>query len=79
MKARVRIGYHDYVMDLDDAVVLIKTYEKMIPLESEYISGQGQVWYVKDAQDIDIQIIPMTDDQFAVIKMRGMKSSEPPF
>jgi hypothetical protein len=79
MKARVRIGYHDYVMDLDDAVVLIKTYEKMIPLESEYVSGQGNVWYIKDAQEVAISLTPMTDDQFAVIKMRGKKSSEPPF
>ena len=77
MKAMVKLGWDHYVMELDDAVVLIRTMEKMISLESEYVSGEGTRWYVKDsntAPKISLQCI--SDDEFAVIKMRGAKPEE---
>lgn len=79
MKANVKFGWQHYLMDLDDAVVLIKTLEKMIPLESEYVSGEGTVWYINDDQKTEVSLVPMNDDAVAVLKMRGKKSDQIPF
>lgn len=80
MKAHVKFGWDYYIMDLDDAVVLIKTLGKMIPLESEYVSGEGSRWYIKENnKPIEFDLRPMNDDEYAVIKMRGPKPSKPEF
>lgn len=73
MKANVKFGWDHYMMDIDDAVVLIKTLEKMTPLESEYKSGEGTIWYLNDMKPIEVSLVPMNDDAVAVIKMRGPK------
>lgn len=77
MKALVRLGWDHYIMDIDEAVVLIRTLEKMTPLESEYVSGEGNRWYVKaDGGIPKIGLECLTEDEVAVIKMRGNKPQE---
>lgn len=73
MKALVEIGYEKYVMPFDDAVVLIRTLENMERVESTYISGQGTVLYIKLDGTPPISLTCMTDEQYAVMKMRGPK------
>lgn len=74
MKALVEIGYDKYVMPFEDAVVLLRTMENMERLEADYISGQGQVYYIKtDGRPMGAALQCLSDDDYAVIKMRGAK------
>ena len=81
MKALVELGYNKYVMPFEDAVVLLRTLENVEQLESEYISGQGQVYYIKDNVGLPLEaaVHCMTDDEYAVLKMRGPKPNKPEF
>lgn len=74
MKAMVKVGWDYYIMDLDDAVVLIRTMGKMVPIESEYVSGEGSRWYIKETNTTPkISLECWSDEEYAVMKMRGKK------
>lgn len=74
MKALIELGYDKYIMPFEDAVVLIRTLENVERIESEYISGQGQVYYIKtDGRPMNATLQCISDDEYAVIKMRGPK------
>lgn len=81
MKALVELGYNKYVMPFEDAVVLLRTLENVEQLESEYVSGQGQVYYLRDKVGLPLEaaLQCLTEDEYAVIKMRGAKPSKPEF
>ena len=72
MKAKVMLGYAHMIMSLEDATVLIRTLENVELYETDYVSGQGSVLYLKPGAP-QIEVSLLTDDDYAVAKMRGPK------
>ena len=75
MKALVDISYCKMIMDLEDVCVLIRTLEKAEVYETDYVSGQGAVIYLTHKAP-DVSIAMLTDDDYAVAKMRGPKPTK---
>ena len=75
MKGIIKVGYRKFVMPLDDAVQVIQAlsnaevydteYHKELKLDLSYIGNAGQM--------MDISLNLLSDDDYAVAKMRGPK------
>ena len=78
MKGIIKVGYRKFVMPLDDAVQVIKAlsnaevydteYHKELKLDLSYTGNAGQM--------MDISLNLLSDDDYAVAKMRGQKPSD---
>lgn len=76
MKALVSLGYRKYVMPFEDAVVLIRALENVESFETAYEPSVGQVLYIDNVKPLDVSMEMITDDQYAVAKMRGKKPTK---
>lgn len=78
MKAIVKFGYMKYVMPLDDGIQLIKTLSKCEVFDTEYDRElKMDLSYIGRAgQPMDITLNLLSDDDYAVAKMRGQKPTE---
>lgn len=79
MKAKIRVGYTDHVMDLDDAVAVTKALMNAEVWESKYLtsteSATGKSGYVYGAyrkenpDPVALELIP--EETYRIAKLRG--------
>lgn len=70
MKALVKLGYGaPFLLPFEDAVVLIRTLEKAEGYKKHYEHGKEQLYVMPNQAEITLECL--TDDQYAVAKMRG--------
>lgn len=78
MKGIIKVGYRKFVMPLDDAIEVMRAlsnaevydteYHKELKLDLSYIGNAGQM--------MDISLNLLSDDDYAVAKMRGQKPTD---
>ena len=78
MKAVVKFGYKKFVMPLDDGIKLMHLlseaetydtdYDRELKMDLSYIGQAGQT--------MDITLNLLSDDDYAVAKMRGQKPAD---
>ena len=73
MKAIVKIGYDDIIMPFDDAIVLIRTFENAEKTEDVWNSETKVHDRYIGGSLPRIKLELITDDDYAVAKMRGLK------
>lgn len=70
MKALVKLGYGaQFLLPFEDAVVLIRTLEKAEGYKKHYDAGRENLYIFPNQTEITLECL--TDDQYAVAKMRG--------
>jgi hypothetical protein len=70
VKALVKLGYGaQFLLPFDDAVVLIRTLEKAEGYKKHYDGGKEELYVLPN--HVEITLDCLTDDQYAIAKMRG--------
>lgn len=79
MKATLHMGYScRLILDVEDAVEVLKRINEAQVYETEYRSGQGELLYI-GGKSPDITLKLISDEEYAVGRMRGEKRDENPF
>ena len=73
MKAVISFGYKRFVVPLDDGLKMMQLLHEAEVYDTAY-EDQGQVSYIGNAgHTMDIALNLLSDDDYAVAKMRGQK------
>lgn len=78
MKALVKFGYDEFIMPLDDALVLFRTFENAELTEESWNSNTKSSDRYIGGKAPRLEVKLFSDDDYAVAKMRGPKP-EPQF
>ena len=73
MKAIVRFGYEEFVLPLDDALVLFRTLEHAEKTEECWNSNTKEQERYIGGKTPKLRVELFSDDEYAVAKMRGPK------
>ena len=73
MKAIVRFGYEEFVLPLDDALVLFRTLEHAEKTEECWNSNTKEHERYIGGKTPKLRVELLSDDDYAVAKMRGSK------
>lgn len=73
MKAIVRFGYDEFILPLDDALVLFRTLENAEKTEESWNSNTKEHERYIGGNAPKLRVELFSDDEYAVAKMRGAK------
>ena len=78
MKGIIKVGYRRFVMPLDDAIGVIQMLSNAEVYDTEYHKESKQdLSYIGHAGHMmDISLNLLSDDDYAVAKMRGQKPTD---
>lgn len=77
MKAIIKFGYEEFVLPLEDALVLFRTFENAERTDEVWNSDTKEHERYIGGKTPKLRVELFSDDEYAVAKMRGPKPETP--